>query len=170
MQRLTRVAFKVIFRLRRLNPQWAKENRVKRPSLLKRLQFQCLFLSDLTFHTDWIWIWITKRPGATSDNGFIFKEMNKKRKEKKRFGGQFGCSKICRPSKKNSEIFWQYFFKRFYDNKNTYLLCMYCKKYRELDLKRACLPCCDYILHCRIDTTSLSYHRPKNLFWFTLRG
>ena len=24
-------------------------------------------------HTAWIWIWITKRPGSTSENGFIFK-------------------------------------------------------------------------------------------------
>ena len=25
----------------------------------------------------WTWIWMAKRPGATSDNGFIFKEINK---------------------------------------------------------------------------------------------
>ena len=27
-------------------------------------------------HTVWIWIWMTKRPGATFDNGFISKEIN----------------------------------------------------------------------------------------------
>ena len=28
-------------------------------------------------HTAWIGIWMTKRPGATSDNGFILKKINK---------------------------------------------------------------------------------------------
>ena len=32
-------------------------------------------------HTAWIWIWMTKRRGTTSDNGFIFQK--NKRKEKK---------------------------------------------------------------------------------------
>ena len=38
-------------------------------------------------HTAWIWIWMTKRPGATSNNGFLFKQINEnlniKEKEKK---------------------------------------------------------------------------------------
>ena len=29
-----------------------------------------------SLHTAWIGIWMTKRPGATSDNGFIFKKIN----------------------------------------------------------------------------------------------
>ena len=40
-------------------------------------------------HTAWIGIWMTKRPGATSDNGFIFKKSNENIKEKKRSCGRF---------------------------------------------------------------------------------
>ena len=40
----------------------------------------------VAWHTAWIWIWMTKRPGATSDNCFIFKKINEnlnnKREEK----------------------------------------------------------------------------------------
>ena len=42
-------------------------------------------------HTAWIGIWITKRPGATSDNGFILEKKNKKLtiKDQKRSYGRF---------------------------------------------------------------------------------
>ena len=30
----------------------------------------------IQIHTAWIWIWLTKKQGATSDNGFIFKKIN----------------------------------------------------------------------------------------------
>ena len=43
-----------------------------KPSSLSKVQAVC----QLTIHTAWIGIWMTKRPGATSDNGFIFKKIN----------------------------------------------------------------------------------------------
>ena len=42
-------------------------------------KFHRLVLTDgKGIHTAWIGIWMTKRPGATSDNGFILKKINKK--------------------------------------------------------------------------------------------
>ena len=35
-------------------------------------------------HTTWIWIWMTKRPVSTSENGFIFKEIIKNQNVKKK--------------------------------------------------------------------------------------
>ena len=43
-----------------------------KPSSLSKVQAVC----QLTIHTAWIGIWMTKRPGATSDNGFIFKKIH----------------------------------------------------------------------------------------------
>ena len=36
-----------------------------------------LFSSNKPLHTAWIWIWMTTRPSASSDNGFIFEKTNK---------------------------------------------------------------------------------------------
>ena len=51
------------------------------------------YKSHLVFHTAWIWIWITKRRGTTSDNGFIFKKIIKNKREKRK--------------KKSCEPFWR---------------------------------------------------------------
>ena len=55
-----------------------------------RLPLLKIFFSS-SGHTAWIWIWMTKRRGATSDNGFIFKKINENEniKEKKRSYGKF---------------------------------------------------------------------------------
>ena len=47
-------------------------------------QFSVLHLK--VYHTACIWIWMSKRPGATSDNGFIFLKINENLniKEKKK--------------------------------------------------------------------------------------
>ena len=41
-----------------------------------RLWVDSIKLNYSSSHTAWIWIWMTKRPGTTSDNGFIFKKIN----------------------------------------------------------------------------------------------
>ena len=48
-------------------------------------------INIFSIHTAWIWVWMTKIPCATSDNGFILKKMykNYKRKEKKKSCGRF---------------------------------------------------------------------------------
>ena len=35
-------------------------------------------------HTAWIGIWMTKRPGAISDDGFVFKKINENREKKRK--------------------------------------------------------------------------------------
>ena len=47
-------------------------------SLWTELESWMLGITDITH-----WIWMTKRPGATADNGFILKKIYKKSKEKR---------------------------------------------------------------------------------------
>ena len=57
-------------------------NKISRKTFSNSEYFDILVIL-LTYHTAWIWIWMTKRWGDTSDKGFIFKKMNWSIKEKK---------------------------------------------------------------------------------------
>ena len=59
-------------------PSYSQNNRLSKYVVYKQIDVTSVvevsIYKPLSSHTAWIWIWMTKRLGASSDNGFILEK------------------------------------------------------------------------------------------------